>query len=378
MDPLSSDPAFIELEDRLPNVGWTRRLTAQESLQRFRATVAGLVTSGPQPRPPSEEELHSRAVFQTYRLCRWLVQGLGWSGPADPLSFVTEVQAHRPGSPYSTKPLGMWGSPVVKQPINLASSTLPGIYDLQRELSFSGSNGLFLQPPPFDPDSDRSRRDAQAFLGSIRAGIDALGLAHPTPDQMELGLHHIDPRRFGDGSGWLTEPEEYEPYAALFPTPQEILDHEQRFLTALAEALTETTEDSLRMWLRSRWSCTEFEAFSIAQTAKGWSASLRPIDIEVERRQALRRLEGASDRARMAGDHRGEIMASSQISRILGLAQEGPADADDAAAEAALAAHEIASPDSRSELLPPEDSDHLTLEEWRAQKQRPEPRSMIE
>lgn len=376
------DPVFVELEDRLPNTGWTRRLTQQESLQRFRRVVAALVPTHEGPRPATEEEFHARAIFQGYRWLRWLLQGLGWAGPADPISFVTEVQAHRQGSPYASKPHGMWRSPIARQVVHLGSSTLPGIYDLQRELAFSGSNGLFLQPPDDSDGSRRTARDRNAFLGSLAAGIDALGLQTSTADHCELGLDVIDPRRFGaDGTGWLSD-EEYLLFCSSFPTAQELLDHEQQLLTALAEALAETNEDQLRMFLRRRWQMGEFEAFSIAQTAKAWSASLRPIDVEIERRLALRRLEGASDRARIAGDHRGEIMASSQIARILGLAQDGPADTDDAAAQAALAAHENTDPtpdphgpDDPTALL---DSPAPSLEEWREQQGLPKTKTMLD
>lgn len=337
MPGMASDdePAFLALTDRLEHTSWRRPLTSNERTAFFRRAVARISsTRSRTDHVPTDEEVEARGLFLAYRLVRWLLQGLGWGGPAEPMSFVTEVQGHRQGAPFARQ--GMWHQPIPKQVLAPASSTLPGLYELQLELDRASSDGLFIQPP--DP-TTASESDQIAFTRSLVVGIEALELAARTVDQQALGLpcvdirEHLHPRRF------FTE-DAYAALRARFPTPQQLLDFEQTFMTALAETLAEVSEDRLRMWIRDTWKMVDFEAFSLTQTAKAWAAAMRPIDMEVERRNALRRLEASLERARIVGDHRGEIMAQVQISRILGLAQQAPIDADGAAAQAALGAHD--------------------------------------
>ena len=366
------EPTFVAMAERLEHMQWNRPLSDNERLQMFQRVDWSSVRRAQGAEEPADEEIDARALFLSYRLVRWILQGLGWAGPADPMSFITETQAHRKGAPFGGR--GMWGKPVPRQALVQASSTMPGVYDLLSELERAKSPGLFLQPPPLDaPETDRI-----AFAYSLVTGIDALRMDQQTADKQHLGLARIDIRRLLPPREFFTD----EAYAELyhnFPGPQQLLDFEQSFMTALAEALVEANEDRVRMWIRSTWQMVDFEAFSLAQTAKAWGAAMRPIDMEVERRMALRRLEGSHARAQLVGDHRGEVMAQVQISRILGLVSQSPVDLNDAAAASAIEAHEGDS--EQLEQLPASpqsdsvDSAPSSLEEWRLAQGKEPPRS---
>lgn len=324
-----TDPAWMldSFSDVKP-FGWTERANAERQKQLFSLALGKPAVAEGSERRASDEEIHDRAVFLAYRWSKWLVQALGLASLAEPLSFVTEVKG------LETSPEAVWGSKLLKAKAAAAVSTLPGRHRFLATFHGERKPGAWLQPPPYSKAADRIH-----FLEHISICIGALKFRKPTSDRVDLGIFHVDPATFGE-LGVQLEQAEYEVFQETFPDPDEILEYEQEFMTGLADALAKTTEDGLRSYLRGLWGMCEYEAFSMVQTAKGWAAAMRPIDVEVERRNQVRRLEAASVKAAFAGDHRAEIMASTQISRILGLAQNSPVDENEAAALAAASAHE--------------------------------------
>lgn len=337
-----SDPIWSQVSAKLSQ-GGVRPATLTERQLMFRkvrwlheGSKSGM-TKGSESRAPYTEEVETRATFLAYRLLRWLLIGLGWSNPADPLGFATEIRSQKAPS----GPLGFWSEPLPRKALHEAGTTQPGLYALQRALAQS-PDGLFLQPPPENAPEEHKL----AFVESMIAGIDALKLGIHTEEDLHLGLMHIDARVAGpavyphaNGSCPYLDDAIYTYILQNFPSPEKLLEFEQGFLTVLSETLADTNEDQLRMWVRQKWLTTDYEAFSLTQTAKRWAAALRPIELDIERSVLVRKLEQAGERARKALDHRAEIMASTQIARVLGLSQVVVQNASEEFADAAESAY---------------------------------------
>jgi len=299
-------------------------------------------------RDMAEGDAHSRAVFLAWRYARWALQASGWAQPGEAFIFSCDTLAKLPNNPCFGKPMGPWGVELPRRPSAQLNLSTPGLPTTHRIMHRFGA-GFFVSPP--DPlDSKATHREA--FCHLMHAAVRSLGLDAPTKESLKAGIYRISPFHLLPDHPYYSQ-EAYEHVADVYPSYEEILEFEQEFLTDCAEAIIRRTEDGLRRWLIKRYSMSTYEATSITATAKAWGASMRPVDIEVERSTHLRLLDHAGQEAADNGDYRALIMASTQASRILGLAQHSPADENQEALAAAGEAHQdlINAPEGEDGLI---------------------------
>lgn len=267
----------------------------------MRAMAAGYTPRIDQLDPrPSWDELEPVRFRTAYRLARYVLQALGYLDSNHPIAFALEDKDF----PDPSKPLRARKSP-------LPSATgLPGIRNFRHMVKVA-------ELVPNDPEGPYLADTAAAWESAARA----LHIDQPTPWEDEKGLIGL----VQDSTGRNIPHRVF--LKILFhraPTLDELITTEQDLLTALARTLMETNEDTLRLYLRRNLCRTEWEAYTLTQTAKVWASALRPIDLETERVLVLRSLETVRERAIALNDLSSAIQANHNIARITGMLVKPP------------------------------------------------------
>jgi hypothetical protein len=309
-------------------------------------------------RSMSEGDAHSRAIFLAWRYARWALQASGWAQPGEAFIFSCDILSKTPNNPCFGLPMGPWGVELPRRPsatLNLSTPGLPTTHRIMHRFD----SGFFVSPP----EADAPATHREAFCHLVHTAVECLRFHTPTKEGLKAGIYRISPFHLIPDHPYYSQ-EAYEHILENFPTYEEVLEFEQDFLTECAEAIIRRTEDGLRKWLIRRYGMTTYEATSITATAKAWGASMRPVNLEVERSTHLRLLDHAGQQAADNGDYRALIIATTQAGRILGLAQHSPGDENQEALAAASEAHQdlLSAPEGEDGLI----DEPIDREAWRS------------
>lgn len=270
--------------------------------------------------------LEVESTLTAWRATRWLLMAAGRAHINSPLWDSVDRED--------------WTKPIRVDKPHISARSLPGIFKLN-------SKSVRLQPPPHpnrtpdptDADPELTRRLARAdwsnFESALYTAFHGYRLDEPHPDSPRLGDGWRPLVTAGVMDGGTLEQSDQTRQAIYlnYPKPDDLLEIENFMLVELSAYLTDHSEDNARKHLMDTLCLTFHEAHSLVQTAKRWSASLSIIDPEVERVEAVRRLQDLAQRAVEMHELPTALAANRELSKTLGLYRDSVSNALDEALE---------------------------------------------
>jgi len=255
---------------------------------------------------PTYRELRTEATFIAWRALRWTLMAAGQMTSNTPL----QVALGRAN----------WGQPLRAQDPDPSCRTLPGVlgYDLQ---------SVRLQPPrlpdPLDPEMLGARRAAwDRFDAQMVMAVRGYALDRPADDCWWSAHAHRPLYTEGVLIGTLG-PEDTDRIRRLiwwhWPTPEEILQLESAYLTAILERLRSSSDEGVWRELLRGDCRTTHEAYSLVQTAKRWALEERTLDPEVERAAVAHRMGLIAEKSIAFNELPTALSANRELAKLHGL-----------------------------------------------------------